>query len=212
LGKIRWYKRDPDAALSGMMGLTLEERGAYNTVLDLLYSRAGNLPDDDRFICGWLRCDPRIWRRIKQRLVDLKKLVIESGQITNYRATSEITMALHRLEDAAEAGRSSARRRACVSKENNDIAPTTVEKTDQLTTTTTTSRIIKKRNGTQVLKGLIDFSDPENRNAFADNKVAAVLGWDVVIAARDPSAEGHAKAREAALRVSQSLSVRWEAH
>jgi uncharacterized protein YdaU (DUF1376 family) len=212
LGKIRWYKRDPDAALSGMMGLTLEERGAYNTVLDLLYSRAGNLPDDDRFICGWLRCDPRIWRRIKQRLVDLKKLVIESGQITNYRATSEITMALHRLEDAAEAGRSSARRRACVSKENNDIAPTTVEKTDQLTTTTTTTRIIKKRNGTQVLKGLIDFSDPENRNAFADNKVAAVLGWDVVIAARDPSAEGHAKAREAALRVSQSLSVRWEAH
>jgi uncharacterized protein YdaU (DUF1376 family) len=212
LGKIRWYKRDPDAALSGMMGLTLEERGAYNTVLDLLYSRAGNLPDDDRFICGWLRCDPRIWRRIKQRLVDLKKLVIESGQITNYRATSEITMALHRLEDAAEAGRSSARRRACVSKENNDIAPTTVEKTDQLTTTTTTSRIIKKRNGTQVLKGLIDFSDPENRNAFADNKVAAVLGWDVVIAARDPSAEGHAKAREAALRVSQTLSVRWEAH
>jgi uncharacterized protein YdaU (DUF1376 family) len=212
LGKIRWYKRDPDAALSGMMGLTLEERGAYNTVLDLLYSRAGYLPDDDRFICGWLRCDPRIWRRIKQRLVDLKKLVIESGQITNYRATSEITMALHRLEDAAEAGRSSARRRACVSKENNDIAPTTVEKTDQLTTTTTTSRIIKKRNGTQVLKGLIDFSDPENRNAFADNKVAAVLGWDVVIAARDPSAVGHAKAREAALRVSQTLSVRWEAH
>jgi uncharacterized protein YdaU (DUF1376 family) len=63
-----------------------------------------------------------------------------------------------------------------------------------------------------VLKGLVDFSRPENRNAFADNKVAAVLGWDVVIAARDPSAEGHAKAREAALRVSQTLSVRWEAH
>jgi uncharacterized protein YdaU (DUF1376 family) len=63
-----------------------------------------------------------------------------------------------------------------------------------------------------VLKGLTDFSDPVNRNAYADNKVAEVLGWEVVFAARDPSADGHAKAREAALRVSRSLSVRWEAH
>ena len=31
MGNIRWYKRDPDAALNGMAVLTLEERGAYNT-------------------------------------------------------------------------------------------------------------------------------------------------------------------------------------
>ena len=32
MGVLRWYKRDPRAALSGMMELTLEERGAYNTI------------------------------------------------------------------------------------------------------------------------------------------------------------------------------------
>ena len=39
MGTLKWYKRDPDAALSGMFELTLEERGAYNTILDLIYSR-----------------------------------------------------------------------------------------------------------------------------------------------------------------------------
>jgi len=36
--QTRWYKRDPNAALEGMAVLTLEERGAYNTVLDLIYT------------------------------------------------------------------------------------------------------------------------------------------------------------------------------
>src|SRR4051812_5172595 len=100
MGIIKWYKRDPDAALSGMMVLTLEERGAYNTVLDLLYTRSGNLPDDDRFIAGWLRCDTRVWRRIKTRLISLGKLLIKDGNITNARATSEIDAALGRVLSA----------------------------------------------------------------------------------------------------------------
>jgi len=41
VGKVRWYKRDPNAALTGMAGLTLEERGAYNTILDLIYANDG---------------------------------------------------------------------------------------------------------------------------------------------------------------------------
>lgn len=90
-----WYKRDPDAALDGMRNLTLEERGAYNTILDLIYSRKNRLPDDDYFIAGHLRVDLRVWRRLRKRLVgslvdgsveDGKKLYIKDGCIRNLKA------------------------------------------------------------------------------------------------------------------------------
>ena len=41
MGVVKWYKRDPNAALTGMASLTLEERGAYNTILDLIYAHDG---------------------------------------------------------------------------------------------------------------------------------------------------------------------------
>lgn len=90
MGQIKWYKRDPSAALNGMMELDLQERGAYNTVLDLIYSRDGNLPDDDRFIAGWLRVDVRVWKRIKSTLIDRGKLFIQDGKIRNERADVEV--------------------------------------------------------------------------------------------------------------------------
>lgn len=147
MAEIKWYKRDPDAALSGMMQLSLEERGAYNTVLDLIYSRADKLLDDDRMIAGFLSCDPRIWKRIKTKLIDLGKLHIEDGFLRNLRATSEILKALGRVASAAEAGRASAAARAAKleagSRENNGIAqtpvPTPAERPLQLSTATATA-------------------------------------------------------------------------
>jgi uncharacterized protein YdaU (DUF1376 family) len=107
MGDVRWYKRNVDAALAGMAELTLEERGAYNTVLDLIYSKQGNLQDDDRYLAGWLRCDIRVWRRIRKRLIALEKLYIHGGCLHNKRADRELDAAQHRALSAAEAGRAS---------------------------------------------------------------------------------------------------------
>lgn len=107
MGDIRWYKRDPDAALAGMADLTLEECGAYNLVLDLIYSREGKLKDDAADISRLLRCDVRVWKRIRRRLMDLGKLYVHGGNLHNARADKEIDAAQHRLYLAAQAGRSS---------------------------------------------------------------------------------------------------------
>lgn len=131
MGQIKWYKRDPDAALSGMMGLSLEERGAYNTVLDLIYTRDGNLPDDERFIAGWLGVDVRVWKRIKERLISLGKLRVEAGNLRNSRADVEVSNALSRVGSARDAGKASARKRGGKyersSPENSNLASTDVE-------------------------------------------------------------------------------------
>lgn len=130
MAQIKWYKRDPSEALNGMMELTLEERGAYNTVLDLIYSRDGNLPDDDRFVAGWLRVDLRVWRRIKATLIERGKLYVEAGILRNKRADEVILTALSRVASTREAGKASARSKASKSakndNENNEVAATGV--------------------------------------------------------------------------------------
>ncbi len=140
MGQLKWYKRDPDAALSGMMGLTLEQRGAYNTVLDLIYTRDDNLLDDDRFIAGWCGVDIRVWRRIKQQLIGAGKLRIEAGLIRNFRATSEVDAALSRVASSSDAARTRWDKSKRVSNEIKDLFDAPASKAHMTTTTTTTLR------------------------------------------------------------------------
>lgn len=180
MGQLKWYKRDPDAALSGMMGLSLEERGAYNTVLDLLYTRDGHLPDDERFIAGWLGADVRVWRRIRERLLMLGKLTVVGGLITNLRATSEIDAALGRVASAREAGLASAASRAASggrsSGEIKDLFATDDEAavaTDgQLSTTTTTTRSDANASVRRNAKGQTDCPEDFAPDPSPDSKTA----------------------------------------
>lgn len=136
MGEIRWYKRDPRAALSGMAILTLEERGAYNTVLDLIYTHDGALDDDPHFIAGWLRCDVRVWKRLRSRLIDLEKLYLCGGKLRNERADKEVDAALLRVRSAADAGRISAAKRADVLNTFRSLGSTSVQRVVQLPTPT----------------------------------------------------------------------------
>jgi uncharacterized protein YdaU (DUF1376 family) len=104
MGLMKWYKRDPNAALQGMMGLSLEERGAYNTILDLIYTSENRLHDDERFMCAWLRCDVRVWKRLRAALIVAGKITIEDGFIRNLRATSEIDECVSWLQECASNG------------------------------------------------------------------------------------------------------------
>lgn len=105
MGKLSWYKRDPVAALEGMSNLTMEERGAYNTLLDLIYARGGAVDDDDRFIAGWQRCDVRVWRRIRARLIDLEKIYVLDGSLRNSKADAVVDEALAKGASVTNANR-----------------------------------------------------------------------------------------------------------
>jgi uncharacterized protein YdaU (DUF1376 family) len=104
---VKWYKRETKEALDGMLMLTLEERGAYNTILDLIYFNEDRLPDDDRFLAGHMRCDLRVWKRIKARLIELGKIHVEGGCIRNLKATSVLRSAVAAADVNASKGRKS---------------------------------------------------------------------------------------------------------
>lgn len=70
-----FYRRNPSDALAGMMGMTLEERGVYNTVIDLLYSTWRPVEDSRSFIAGWCGCAVQKLNPIIDRLIARKKLI-----------------------------------------------------------------------------------------------------------------------------------------
>lgn len=76
---MKFYKRDPAKALAGMAELTLQERGAYNTIIDTLYDRDGYLPDDDEVMRRIMGCHGNEWRAVKKKLLDKHKIWTVDG-------------------------------------------------------------------------------------------------------------------------------------
>lgn len=99
-----WYKRDVRAALKGMATLTLEERGAYNTILDYLYLFDGPLEDDDTYIAGLIGCHANKWKAIKAVLIAKGRLRVEGGKVDDDRAVVERQGRHHIKAERTQAG------------------------------------------------------------------------------------------------------------
>lgn len=77
-----FYRRDPQDALAGMVGLSLEERGVYNTIIDLLYTTWRPLEDNRAFIANWCGCAVQKLNPIVRTLVEKRKLIrFEEGGV-----------------------------------------------------------------------------------------------------------------------------------
>jgi len=89
-----YHKRYHGDALQGYRKLSLELRGAYTTLLDVMYDHGG--PIEERFACAHLDCDIRVWKRIRHALVDehckIKAYTDEKGVawLVNERAQAEL--------------------------------------------------------------------------------------------------------------------------
>ncbi len=99
-----WYKRYPSDFLHGTAGLSLEVKGAYSVVLDLIYDRRGPIPDDARWIAGHCGCSTRQWNKIRAVLLEAGKLCKADGYLTNQRAVEELQIAEEAAKKLAESG------------------------------------------------------------------------------------------------------------
>lgn len=86
-----WHKRYHSDALSGFIVLSLEERGAYQTLLDLIYDRGGPMPDNDAVLARYMGVTIRHWRKLRDSLIKNGKIEVDAdGNLTNRRAIEEI--------------------------------------------------------------------------------------------------------------------------
>lgn len=115
-----WHKRYHSDALQGMMPLTLEERGAYQTVLDLIYDRGGPIADNERLLAAYMNCSARKWRAIRDTLIAAGKLVAENGTLSNNRAEFELENDAKTTRKHAEHGAKGGRAKAEHAKNRNE--------------------------------------------------------------------------------------------
>lgn len=119
-----WHKRFHGDALNGYMGLTLEQRGAYTTILDLLYDSdwAIGIPDRERWLAGHLNVSVRRWKGLREELIQAGKIDLVDGMISNkrYRIERENAASLSRKrsESGASGGEKSGETRKKASKNN----------------------------------------------------------------------------------------------
>lgn len=115
-----WHRRYHSDALAGMLSLSLEERGAYQTVLDLIYDRGGPIADNERLLAGYMGCSIRKWRSLRQALIDQGKLVLANGLLSNSRAEKEIENDAKTRRKLAENGSKGGHKRAENAKNDNE--------------------------------------------------------------------------------------------
>ena len=127
-----WYKRYPADFIDGTVGLSLEEKGAYSLILDLIYARGAPIKDDARYLAGVCNISLRKWAAIRDRLIEAKKIIISDGFILNFRAEKEIEIATKQsrklVESGAKGGRNRAENERRLNK-NNDLGQATLKHT-----------------------------------------------------------------------------------
>lgn len=148
-----WYRRFPDNFIAGTVGLTLEEKGAFSLLLDLIYVRGGPVPDEPRYIAGVCNCSVRKWNAIRQRLLELGKIVVVDGCLMNSRAEKELENAAKTAEELAENGAKGGFKSAenkAMAKKNNNLVQATVKH----------ARATLNQHQDSVLKNGATLSDP----------------------------------------------------
>lgn len=88
--KIRYIKVNVAELLEGIAELTFEQRGYYLTALFSMYARMGGLPFDEREGAKIMRCDIRLYRRMRDTLIASGKLYADGDMIYNVRVEREI--------------------------------------------------------------------------------------------------------------------------
>lgn len=66
---LPWIKRDTKQMFIETLPLKLPERGAFQTVFDLICFRGGEIVDDDDSIVRYLGVYPKTWHRIRDVLI-----------------------------------------------------------------------------------------------------------------------------------------------
>jgi uncharacterized protein YdaU (DUF1376 family) len=63
---LPYFKKYPRDFFDGTVGMSLDVKGAYDLVIDLIFMQSGGLRDDPHYIAGHLGCSVRKWNAIKR--------------------------------------------------------------------------------------------------------------------------------------------------
>lgn len=102
---LEWYHRKPATAVGGMVGLTARQQCVYNLIIDLTCMHGGDLPNDPKWISGYIRdMSPTQVKNTLLELVDADKIEIKTDRIREENALKTVQKFLKTSQVNAQNG------------------------------------------------------------------------------------------------------------
>lgn len=87
---LPYYPMYPRDFFEGTQRMSLELKGAYIMLLNLIYTRNGPVDDEDGYLARYVGCSIRKWQKLRLELIGLGKIAVVDGVIRNSRADDEL--------------------------------------------------------------------------------------------------------------------------
>lgn len=87
---LPYYPMYPRDFYEGTQRMSLELKGAYVMLLNLIYTRNGPVDDEDGYLARYVGCSIRKWQKLRLELIGLGKITVVDGLIRNSRADDEL--------------------------------------------------------------------------------------------------------------------------
>jgi uncharacterized protein YdaU (DUF1376 family) len=104
---IDWCAKN---ALDGVMNLSPIEELAYRRIMDMIYATDDDLEDNDE-VLKWSTKAGSKWPKVKKRLLELRKIEVVDGRITNAVCREKLEESWARIAQSSHAGKISAEKR-----------------------------------------------------------------------------------------------------
>lgn len=109
---LGWFSFFIEDWRGGTKHMEADERGIYLDFIVAFYDHGAPLRDNDHDLARECRCSVRVWRRVKQRLLDLEKIVIRDGLIRHAKCEAVLRKAKTSSKLRRNSGRKGGRKRA----------------------------------------------------------------------------------------------------
>ena len=135
---IPYFRFYPADFMLGVRGMSAQEVGVYTMIICLIYESSGPVEYNPLRLSTYCGMRQATFDKVLEKLVDLDKLQMQGGLISNRRADTEISKRANDLKSNSMAGKASAEKR----QQNQRPLPTDVQQTFNHTDTDTdTERI-----------------------------------------------------------------------
>ena len=122
-----FYKCEPIAFNEGMLGLTLEERGAYCTLINAIYAAGGPVRDDAAKWSAVLGCRESVWAKVRSGLIKKERIraveIDGKGHLTDDRCELELTAYWDHIEELRRRGGRGGKNKSQNQRDGSELAP-----------------------------------------------------------------------------------------
>lgn len=111
MNRVPYFAFYPADFMNGVRGLTAQEVGVYTMILCRIYEESGPVEYHARRLAIYCGMRESTFVAVVEKLVDLDKLQLIGGMLSNRRAEGEIAKRADGLKIASKAGKASAEKR-----------------------------------------------------------------------------------------------------